>query len=111
MRSKKLAGAIGPVVELIERRVLLSATLGSDGTLAVTGTSGADTIHVKFAVAADHGGTVTVTIGNAAPAAFDAAKVKRVSVDAQGGDDHINVDGQQQVDPTLASHPAFVDMT
>lgn len=77
----------------------------------VTGTSGADTIHVNLQVEEDHTGTLAVTIGNGSPMAFDAAKVRRLFVGSLGGDDQVLVTGKQAIEPSLPSHPTFIATT
>src|SRR4051812_28587915 len=48
-----IRSAAGAVIDMIERRTLLSAVLGADGTLTVTGTGGNDRINVNVNLTAE----------------------------------------------------------
>ena len=75
-----------PLVEGLERRVMMSATLRG-GTLAVAGTAGDDEISVAL-----NGAAVDVTV-NGELRSFDAARVTRgLRADGRAGDDVITVD-------------------
>lgn len=89
-----LRRVVAPVVEAMERRVLLSAgvVLGAGGILTVTGTSNGDTINVEIAGAPSPSGTVKVTF-NGAVSSFSAAAVSKIHVYGLGGSDHIVLEG------------------
>src|SRR4051794_23710957 len=61
-------GATRVIAEAMERRTLVSATLSSDGTLTVTGTSGPDVITVEVQQAGD-----TVVTLNGSTSVFPSA--------------------------------------
>src|SRR2546422_11314175 len=85
-RPDDLESAIRPVVENLESRTLLSATL-SDGTLTITGTDAADAIRVQPARSLER---IRVRV-NEDIYKFNFAEVQRISIDALGGDDDIDV--------------------
>jgi Ca2+-binding RTX toxin-like protein len=93
-RGKIPTQLIRAAVEMIERRTLLSAVLGSDGTLTITGTNNADSISIDVTAAEVSpirtAGGVTVT-GNVGFGNFFIPAVKRVVINALGGDDQIAV--------------------
>ncbi len=93
----KIAGAMQPVIEMMEQRMLLSASavLGADGTLTVTGTSGADSIEINIEAGQSGGslsGNVNVILSGGTTK-FNAANVKRIHVNGLGGNDTILEDG------------------
>jgi Ca2+-binding RTX toxin-like protein len=86
-----------PLVDRLESRRLLAASLASDGTLTVTGTPRHDAIGFTFD---ESGATLTVdvlTYGDS-PASvkntFPASEVLRILVDAGDGDDNVSLYAQ-----------------
>src|SRR3954471_16849680 len=82
-------------VEAMERRTLLSAVLGADGTLTLTGTSNPDNFHVSAGATQSATGVVFAFVfvnQNSQISQFDAKDVKRIRLNALGGDDTILVD-------------------
>lgn len=73
-------------IDRLEPRLCLSATLGSDGVLAVTGSDLADNIRVI-----QRDGTILVSDSDGA-FTFDAALVDEVTVAAGGGNDRVRLD-------------------
>src|SRR5262245_30388233 len=95
-KSGTISRAAGPVVERIERRVLLSAVLGADGTLTVTGTGSADSILVDVESSSSSSGVVSGTVSatvNGSKSTFNAALVKHIHVNALGGNDTVTETG------------------
>ena len=95
-KSSKLARAARALVETMERRTLLSATLGADGLLTVTGTDLADRIGVddftpsKITVSFyDTSGSSTLS-----QQSFNASAVKNIVLNALGGNDNAEVDAR-----------------
>ena len=76
--------ATAPLVESVERRMLMSASL-ANGVLTVTGTAAADTVEITAG-----GGTVGVTLNNVEQQ-FPAAQVTALSVSTGAGDDTITL--------------------
>ena len=76
-------------VEVLERRFFLSATasLTSKGTLAVTGSDASEVVSLRR-----KGGSIVVAEAGAATKSFSAALVKRITVDAGGGNDRVFID-------------------
>jgi Ca2+-binding RTX toxin-like protein len=112
---------------MMEQRVLLSAapftsasrhvphpnagraTLASDGTLAVTGTSAADAISVDFHVyqsATGNTGSATVKV-NGTTQSFSTG-FQRLTIDAQAGNDSINVTGYVENDASYPDIPPAI---
>ncbi len=79
--------------ELLEDRRHLSATLKS-GTLTVIGTGKSDSITVH-----ESGSNVVISSGPRDRETFTAAKVKKIVVDAEGGNDHVIV-GLDTISPS-----------
>jgi hypothetical protein len=101
--------ACATVIEQLEQRSLLSAVVGSDGTLTVTGTSGADVIHVGFNLdftPGSSGGEVYV-LDNQTEYGFSAAAVKRVVINGGDGNDDIDVNGTETDEDPKASALSF----
>jgi Ca2+-binding RTX toxin-like protein len=99
-----------PVVEAIERRTLLSgggsaAVLAADGTLTVTGTSGADQI-ATTAQDTFNGPTLTATV-NGSSSTFARADVKRLNILAGDGAD--TVDASTGDDGSVPIIPVTLD--
>jgi Ca2+-binding RTX toxin-like protein len=82
------------MMQELESRRLMSATLGTDGTVRVNGTDGPDTINVDLAL---YGAYVAVretgVVVGAPPAVsyFVAGNVKRIEVNAYGGADTVRI--------------------
>ena len=81
--------------EILESRQFLSATLGLDGVLRVTGTAGSDHIRVSDHLLIhhhhDHGPHHEIVVQeNHSIQTFDAALVARVLVDGRAGNDPIS---------------------
>jgi Ca2+-binding RTX toxin-like protein len=74
--------SLGRLLERLDQRRLLSATL-ADGTLTITGTSGADSIRVSLDL------TLINISDNGVLSSFKATKVARISASLLGGDDFI----------------------
>ncbi|MDB5290623.1 MAG: Hemolysin-type calcium-binding region, partial [Phycisphaerales bacterium] len=81
--------AVGPVVEGLEGRRMLSATLSNAGVLAVLGTAHADTINVTMD--AQTANTIDVSV-NGKVKTFDSTAVKFIVVNGLGGNDAITID-------------------
>jgi hypothetical protein len=90
-RTRRLTAAI----EGLELRQLLSAVLGTNGTLTVTGTGGNDQIQVEYST---HGlssdSTADTVIVNGVSQAFDVPAVKSIVVNALAGNDSVIVTGR-----------------
>jgi Ca2+-binding RTX toxin-like protein len=89
-----------PTFDVLERRRLLAtavATLSSRGTLGVTGTGAADVI----TVAADSTGANIVVTLNGSSESFPSADVRRLYVDAAGGEDAVTVNVARRAGATL----------
>jgi len=76
------------VIEVLDRRTLLSVTLGSDGKLSVTGTNGADHISVAAtqfvnALAVDDNGDLHY---------YSLSAIKSIWINTGDGDDRVMVD-------------------
>jgi len=74
-------------VESLEIRALMSASL-ANGNLTIVGTDNAETINVN---PANNGTQISVQIGAAAPQLFDASLVTKLTINALGGDDTVNI--------------------
>ncbi|MDB5300178.1 MAG: Hemolysin-type calcium-binding region [Phycisphaerales bacterium] len=81
--------AVRPVIEGLEGRRMLSATLGHGGLLGVFGTGHADTISVTMD--AQTANTIDVSV-NGKIKTFDAGSVKFILVNGLGGNDTITID-------------------
>src|SRR5438046_3007554 len=81
-----LRKATRPIIETLESRTLLSASL-SDGLLTITGTEAADSITVRNTKFAD---TLKVTI-NKHNSFFTTSAVSGIVVNALGGNDRVDV--------------------
>lgn len=82
------------MLEVLEARRLMSATLGADGVLRVTGTAGSDHVRVgdHFPTHDHHGhgvGHQIVVQENHSIQTFDAGQVVRVLVDGGAGNDSL----------------------
>jgi Ca2+-binding RTX toxin-like protein len=76
-------------LEPLERRALLSATLGTAGTLSIGGTGRGDTIVVS--IDAHHTDRLIATL-NGSSRSFDLRRVRRIVVQGGAGDDRITLD-------------------
>src|SRR5258705_4043142 len=85
-RTGSLRGAMKPVIESLESRTLLSASL-DNGLLTITGTEAADTVTIRNAKFDD---TLKVSINKQA-SYFTKSAVTGIVVNALGGDDRIDV--------------------
>ena len=74
------------LIQSLETRHLLAASLSTTGLLDVSGTSGNDTLSLALS-----GGNVVVKLNAAAPQSFAAWKVKAVRVNAGIGNDRVTV--------------------
>src|ERR1051326_1404819 len=86
--SAPLASAAQPVIEVLERRKLLSAAL-IDHTLTITGTSGDDNIVVSVNGA---NSTMIQVVVNKAIQNFNSATVSKIHIDGFRGNDTIIID-------------------
>src|SRR3954454_23756271 len=73
-------------VAALERRALLTAVRGGDGTLTVTGTGGPDVITVDVTQGVDLPTTVTI---NGSVSSFNGLLIKREIINALGGNDTV----------------------
>lgn len=89
-KTKTTRTAAVPLLEAMEARRLLSASINEDGVLVVHGTKEDDTI--VFALSAADAGKLDVTVNGSAHQ-FDVAAITGVHVVAKRGDDLIQVDG------------------
>lgn len=77
------------VVDVLERRCLLAASLAADGTLQVTGTDGPDVVTLRLGASANH---LNVQEGTTTLFVFLLDRVNSVSVRLGGGNDTLNLD-------------------
>jgi subtilase family serine protease len=99
-QTVRLRSACGPILETLEHRTLLSVNL-ANGLLSITGTEGGDKIGVR--AAPDN--TFRVAI-NKQVSFFNRDDVSGIFVDAQGGDDRVEIqrggpDGTVNIPATL----------
>lgn len=87
-KTRVVQNAVQPVIENLEGRQLLSATLNHHGLLKVTGTPHADTIEISMDALNTSMIDVT-TNGNTKQ--FTAAKVSKISVTTLGGNDSVTI--------------------
>jgi hypothetical protein len=88
MNQAKVAAAVLPVCEVLEKRALLAGnTVVDGGMLTVYGTDGDDTIVVTV----DSSSTVSVMLNGASAGTF--AGVTGLRVSARGGNDAVDVSG------------------
>ena len=80
-------------VESLESRQLLTATLGGDGTLTVTGSNGRDAIELDLRSAT----RLKVEINDTSEQFFTYAQVKRIVVQALGGNDHVEFNDRNPI--------------
>jgi Ca2+-binding RTX toxin-like protein len=112
VRLATAARRAAPVVEPVERRVLLSAAVLTNGVLTVTGTSGADTISVNFAWSGGGVGDQFRTTVNGVTQTFTAtptSAVQSLVINAGDGDDTVTVKGTVQPPNGGAALPISVD--
>jgi hypothetical protein len=97
-RGKSSAfAACTSVIEALEQRALLSAVVGPEGTLTVTGSPQADTIDISFQLDFSPGsnaGTIYV-FDNGTTTGFSTSVVKKVVVNGDDGNDNIGIDGTE----------------
>jgi hypothetical protein len=88
----------------------MSAVLGTDGTLTVTGTSGADNINVSFQLTFSPAGYSGVLVVKDADTFTDFAPtgVKKVVINGGDGDDAISIDGSETDEDPKASAINFI---
>jgi len=87
--SRKSKAHVAAVVDPLERRALLSATLLPDGTLQVTGTDGPDQVTLRRGTEANK---LSVQEGTTTLFVFLLDQVKSINVALGLGDDTLNVD-------------------
>ena len=80
-------------VEVLESRQLLAATLGSDGTLTVTGSSGRDAIEFDLRSTT----RLKVEINDTSEQFFTYAQVNRIVIQALGGNDHVEFNDRNPI--------------
>src|SRR5688500_2443710 len=85
-RKERLESATHSVVERLEQRQLLSASL-DDGLLTITGTNGNDRVSIAKGT---RGNQLQVTV-NGQKSTFKKFDVKRVLIDGKDGDDSLQV--------------------
>jgi hypothetical protein len=110
IRRNRLAfAACASVIEQLEKRSLLSAVVGSDGTLTVTGTPQADTIDVSFHIDFTPGNAGEVYVfDDGTDYGFSTKVVKRVSINGGEGNDNISINGSETDDDPKAAALNFV---
>src|SRR5881227_837146 len=87
--NQSLNSATGPVIESLEFRRHLSASLSADGTLYVLGTRRCDDIGISID---SEDATKIDLCMNGSWRQFDRAAVQRVIVAGRGGNDNIHID-------------------
>lgn len=93
-------------MEAVEGRVLLSASLGADGTLAIEGTRRADAIDVNVPVDDPRGIVVTV---NGVSSRFRGKAVQRIDILLGLGSDRLRMRGVSPVAAAIVDKPATID--
>lgn len=77
------------VIDALERRCLLAASLAADGTLEVTGTNGPDAVTLRLGAGANH---LNVQEGATTLFVFLLDRITSVSIHLGAGDDTLNLD-------------------
>src|SRR5687768_15204849 len=85
--TARLRSAYRPVIEALETRTLLSVNF-AEGELAITGTEGGDSVTIRSMP----GDRLRVGV-NRAITFYTKSEVTKISIDALGGDDRIEVIG------------------
>ena len=80
-------------VELLESRRLLAATLGSDGTLTLTGGNGRDVLELDLRSSTQ----LKTEINDTNEQFFDYRRVRRIVVRALGGNDHVEFNDRNPI--------------
>ena len=88
-RLSRRPAAAPPTPQALEQRVLLAAVLTPDGTLAVTGTDGADEVTVRIG---SNPADVHVQEGTAALYIYARDRVRAIAIDLGAGEDVLHLD-------------------
>src|SRR5688500_12801936 len=88
-QHRRRPAAAPPTPQALEQRVLLAAVLTPDGTLAVTGTDGADEVTVRRG---PNPADIHVQEGTAALYIYAIDRVRNVAIDLGAGDDVLHLD-------------------
>jgi len=86
--SFPVRAAVDSAVEALEARTMLSAVVSARGTLAVAGTSGADTLVIQRDLKR---ASKIIVIENGVGTKFDASTIKRIEMVGGGGADSITL--------------------
>ena len=81
------------LIETLESRQLLAATLGSDGTLTITGSNGRDAIELDLRSAT----RLKTEINDTSEQFFTYSQVKRIVIRALGGNDHVEFNDRNPI--------------